>query len=121
MRKNWTSFSSPQKASSPTANHRLQNITISYETYAKPAGVPPSDTCSPTSPLTADYTYQCSDNCNIGNLNANGYDITFAGTGTATITAGSQISNANWIRIDDVNNCLVTCSDTSIADCIDWS
>ena len=38
-----------------------------------------ADTCSPTSPLAADYNYICSDNCIGENINANGFDVMIIG------------------------------------------
>jgi len=44
--------------------------------------IPPSNTCNPTSPLTADYVFDCNDNCTQTTiLNANGYSITWNGAG----------------------------------------
>ena len=40
-----------------------------------------TDSCSPSSPLTADYVYDCNDNCTNQYLNANGYNIDFENTG----------------------------------------
>jgi hypothetical protein len=68
-----------------------------------------TDSCSPTSPLTSNHVYQCSDYCNItSNVNAGGYNVSFNGTGTITITA--NITNSNKIHVNGENEssiCLV--------------
>jgi len=47
-----------------------------------------ADTCTPTSPLTANHLFECSDNCIISSVIDGGeYNITLNGTGTFTILA----------------------------------
>jgi len=55
-----------------------------------------SDTCSPSSPLTGNYQFECSDNCVQSTvLDAGNYDITWNGSGT--FTASVNINNiGNW-------------------------
>jgi len=69
------------------------------------------DSCSPNSPLTSNYIYNCSDDCDItSNLNAGGYNVTINGTGTFTLNA--NITNFDEIFLlgqDSSNKCVATC------------
>lgn len=54
-----------------------------------------ADTCSPSSPLSANYVFQCSDNCDItSNIDAGGYNVTLNGTGSFRFSA--NITNYDW-------------------------
>lgn len=72
---------------------------------------PAVDTCSPSTPLSADYVYECSDDCVISsNVDAGGYDILINGTGTLTMNA--DITNFGTVTVkgtDSTNRCKVTC------------
>lgn len=62
------------------------------------------DTCNPTSPLTEDYTFECSDNCNQTSvLDAGGNKITLHGSGSFNIRANI----INFFRMIKDNNCRV--------------
>ena len=64
------------------------------------------DTCSPTSPLTYNYVFECSDACTQStNLDADGYNITLSGAGSFTMTA--NISNVSIGTV--LGGCKVTC------------
>lgn len=79
----------------PNEDYLIDNINISYSEA-------PEDSCSPTTPLSANYVYECSDNCVISsNVDAGGYNITLNGTGTFTV-------NANISNVDEMiksNSC----------------
>ncbi len=69
------------------------------------------DTCNPSSPLTANHLFNCSDNCTqLSNLDAGGYNISIIGVGTFT----TNVSIFNWtdVHIEGINSsdrCIVTC------------
>jgi len=92
----------------------INNVTIQLNNLSVVA----ADTCSPTSPLTADHTFQCSDNCIITTaLDAGGNNILITGTGTFTTTA--RISNFKDLRIqgtDADNICAVRCENNCFED-----
>jgi len=71
----------------------------------------PTDTCSPSSPLTSDHTYACSDRCNVTSaLNAGGFNILINGTGTFTTTANiTNVGNITIKGTDSSNICEVYC------------
>ncbi len=61
-----------------------------------------ADTCNPTSPLSANYIFECSDNCNqTSALDAFGFVLNFNGTGS--FSASSEI--LNFSRMIKDNNC----------------
>ena len=76
------------------------NWTINQTSAAVAA--PPSNTCSPTTPLTADHTFDANDNCVISSpFDAGGFNIecrNIAGTGTLSWTA--EFTNYNYILTD---------------------
>lgn len=82
---------------------------VEFETPNEPA----ADTCSPSSPLTANHVFDCSDNCiQSTNLDAGGYNISIIGTGTFKTTANITNVNKLFIQGTDTNNiCRVTCLD----------
>jgi len=64
---------------------------------------PPEDTCNPTSPLSADYTFDCNDNCSQdAPLNANGYNINWEGAGNYYLEA--NIENVRNMTIANACN-----------------
>jgi len=69
-----------------------------------------SDTCSPTSPLPADHTFDCSDECSGGTLDAGGFNILITGTGSFQGT----ITNFGDVRVEgtDSNNICIARVDT---------
>ena len=80
------------------------NVTLILNEQA-----PITDSCSPTSPLTANHVYDCSDYCNVtSELNAAGYDILIIGEGTTTFTA--NIINPGNVEISGGSGiCEVNC------------
>ena len=75
-------------------------------------GAPPADTCSPSSPLSADHTFDCADDCTQSTeLDAGGNNIFVLGTGSFTMTADIiNLGTLSTIKGTDVNNrCFVTC------------
>ena len=74
---------------------RPQNTNYDIGCFEVVAG---ASTCGPTSPLSANYEWQCSDNCIETNIDAADYNITFSGTGTITF---SNLTNTEKI----VNEC----------------
>jgi len=70
------------------------------------------DTCTPTSPLSANYQFECSDNCVLKTaLDANGFNVTINGTGTFEL----QENIYNWIYLrlmgeSATKRCFIHCS-----------
>lgn len=87
-----------------SSNHKIDWVKVDI-TYTVS-----SDSCSPTSPLTSDHTYDCADNCAISTaVDAAGYDLLFNGSGTASITADiTDCGNVTIIGKDSSNKCTVT-------------
>lgn len=99
--------------------HYSANITLTADYTSVPyysanltiGEAAPSDTCSPSSPLTADHTFECSDRCNVTTaLVGAGYNILINGTGTFTTTANIT-GNVTTRGTDSSNLCLVYCLD----------
>lgn len=64
------------------------------------------DSCSPSSPLTSDHIFECSDNCvQSTELQSDGYDIIVNGTGTLLLTDNI----INWTKTHIRGGCIVTC------------
>jgi len=72
-----------------------------------------TDTCSPSSPLTADHIFECRDRCNItSEIDAGGYDILINGTGTFTTTVNiTNVGDVTTKGTDNSNICEVYCLD----------
>jgi len=65
--------------------------------------VAPEDTCNPTSPLSADYIFDCNDNCTQdATLNANGYNIIWNNAGNYYLEA--NIENVRNMTIANACN-----------------
>ena len=94
-----------------TVSTTLSNWTAYYPNGTVWDGVceeaPPADTCSPSSPLSSNYAFTCSDNCTQStNLDAGGFNITITDdVGTFTLTA--NITNYNKIFIVKPSSCNV--------------
>ena len=78
-----------------------------YALYAVVEVEAPSDTCNPSSPLSANYAFTCSDNCTqSSNLDAGGFNITITDdVGSFTLTA--NITNFNELEIIKPSSCNV--------------
>ena len=80
-------------------------------TFTVSTGV--ENSCNPNSPLIENYQWNCTDSCTQSDdLNAMGYNLTFNGSGTITITG--NISNFSWININ--NSCFVDITTGSLWD-----
>ncbi|KKL08289.1 hypothetical protein LCGC14_2577320, partial [marine sediment metagenome] len=87
-------------------------VTNDTQTDAITYGAPPVDTCSPSSPLSADHTFDCADDCTQSTeLDAGGNDIFVLGTGSFTMTADIINFGPNSMieGTDTDNRCFVTC------------
>ncbi len=87
-----------------TSDTSISNITTNWNVTIVSAV---ADTCSPSSPLTANYIYDCSDNCvQSSNLDAGGYNITITDdAGSFTLTA--NITNYSKLFIIKPSSCNV--------------
>lgn len=67
-----------------------------------------TDSCNPNSPLSADYEFDCNDNCVLStNLDAGGYNIAAIGSGEFSIDTGGTISNFNNFAL--YSDCIFSC------------
>jgi len=90
------------------------NLTLTMEYTPVPyysanltLGEAVTDSCSPSSPLTADHTFECSDRCNItSEIDGRGFNILINGTGTFTTTVNIT-GNVTIIGTDSSNICEV--------------
>ncbi len=65
-----------------------ENVGCDTERTFEILAAPAADTCSPDLPLTADHTFQCSDDCTISSdFDAGGFNIQAIGTGIFIIRA----------------------------------
>lgn len=69
------------------------------------------DTCTPTSPLSGNYLFECSDNCDIRSqvINANGFNISVNGSGTFIYNQSSIFNYTKqfYKGQDSSNKCLI--------------
>jgi len=102
----WTT--TPQSASVVKTLNTTVGLTIAYRWYANDTAgnvnnteifyltTTSADTCTPDSPLTGDYIFECSDTCTISSsIDADGYDILVNGS-------GSLILNEDIYNLGDV-------------------
>ncbi len=70
-----------------------------------------TDSCSPSSPLSADHIFECRDRCNItSEIDAGGNNILINGTGTFTTTVNiTNVGDVTMIGEDSSNICEVYC------------
>ena len=95
------------------ANYTTEEI-VRNDTQTNAVSCAAADTCSPSSPLSADHTFDCADDCTQSTeLDAGGFNVYVSGTGTFTVTA-DIINRGLDSRIegtDENNRCFVTCLD----------
>ena len=93
------------------ANYTTEAI-VRNDTQTNAVSCAAADTCSPDSPLSADHTFDCADDCTQSTeLDAGGNDIFVLGTGSFTMTADIINFGPNSMieGTDTDNRCFVTC------------
>ncbi len=83
------------------------NVSLSFNLSVNVA----ADSCSPSSPLTANHIFECADDCDITtNINADGFNVSTNGTGTLTLNA--NITNYDLVHLEgesSTNRCRISC------------